>query len=256
MKSTPSLLSPTILTVFTEGGEKAKEKNGHTKAKENHNTAIDTTTTEIEPLSAGDKPNQGKGKGKGRQKGKGRGTGKGGNRTNNETCSYCNIPGHNARDCRKQQHDEKEKQEKTPNKRGKEARNHVQIVDELDFQFSQHVSYVEPATPEGKPMRISPTNTVAPHDTLPTYNEPEETAPAPQAEAGMTKTQTENRKYFIAIIDGIRYLQYHTPNLHEEASNKKDQDTSTDKQNVPVGGVPMQPIASEGPPSLHLHRRS
>jgi hypothetical protein len=61
---------------------------------------------------------------------------------------------------------------------------------------------VEPATPEGKPMRISPTTTVTPPDTLPTYNAPEETAPAPQAEDDMTETQTENREYYIAIIDG------------------------------------------------------
>jgi hypothetical protein len=77
---------------------------------------------------------------------------KGGNRSN-ETCSYCNIPGNNARDCRRRQRDEKGEQEQTPNRKGKEARNNaVQIVDELNLQFSQHVTYVEPVS-EGKPMR-------------------------------------------------------------------------------------------------------
>jgi hypothetical protein len=47
----------------------------------------------------------------------------------------------------------KGKQEQTPDKKGKEARNNaVQIVDELDLQCSQHVTYVEPV-PKGKPMR-------------------------------------------------------------------------------------------------------
>jgi hypothetical protein len=36
-----------MLTVFTEGGEKAKEENDQTKERANHSTAIETTT-EIE----------------------------------------------------------------------------------------------------------------------------------------------------------------------------------------------------------------
>ncbi len=240
----PKLAISNNATSLHGGGRKGKgkERSHKGKGKSQYGNRYNNNR---DRASIGDKPNQGKGKGKGRQKGKGRGTGKGGNRTNNETCSSCNIPGHSARDCRKRQHDEKEKQEKTPNKRGKEPRNHVQIVDELDLQFSQHVSYVEPATPEGKPMRTSPTTTVTPPDTLPTYNEPEETAPAPQAEDDMA--ETENREYYVAIIDGVRYLQYHTTNPHEEASKKQDQDTSTNTKNVPVGEVPMQPIASEAP---------
>jgi hypothetical protein len=110
-------------------------------------------------------------------------------------------------------------------------------VDELDLQFAQHVSYVEPTTPEGKPMRTSPTTTETPPDTLPTHNVQEETAPAPQAEDNMPEAEQDNKEYYIAIIDGVRYLQ------EVEASNEQDQDN----QNVPVGGVPMQPIANETP---------
>jgi hypothetical protein len=40
-----------MLTVFTEGGEKAKEENDQTKARANHSTAIETTI-EIEHPSA------------------------------------------------------------------------------------------------------------------------------------------------------------------------------------------------------------
>jgi hypothetical protein len=40
-----------MLTVFTEGGEKAKEENDQTKERANHSTAIETTT-EIEHSSA------------------------------------------------------------------------------------------------------------------------------------------------------------------------------------------------------------
>jgi hypothetical protein len=40
-----------MLTVFTEGGEKAKEENDQTKERANHITAIETTT-EIEHSSA------------------------------------------------------------------------------------------------------------------------------------------------------------------------------------------------------------
>jgi hypothetical protein len=230
-----------MLTVFNSlhgGGRKGKgkERSHKGKGKSQYGNRYNNNRLPKITISLYRRQTQPrKGKGKGRQKGKGRGTRKGGNRTNNETCSYCNIPGHNAHDCRKRQHVEKEKQEKTPNKRGKEARNHVQIVDELDLQFSQHVSYVEPATPEGKPMRTSPMTTITSTDKLPTYNGPEEIAPAPQAEDNMAEAEQDNKEYYIAIIDGARYLQ--------EVSNEEDQNN----QNVPVGGVPMQPIASEAP---------
>ena len=119
-------------STFHGGGRKGKGRERSAKGKgkpqfgNRHNNNRDRTPT-------GDRPRQEKGKGKGRQKGKGRGTSKGGNRSN-ETCSYCNIPGHNARDCRRRQRDEKVKQEHPTQKSGKEARNNaVQIVDELDL---------------------------------------------------------------------------------------------------------------------------
>jgi hypothetical protein len=51
----------------------------------------------------------------------------------------------------------------------------------------------------------------------------------------MAEAEQDNKEYYIAIIDGVRYLQ--------EVSNEQDQEN----QNVPVGGVPMQAIASEAP---------
>jgi hypothetical protein len=143
-----------MLTVFTEGGEKAKEENDQIKEKGNHNMATDTII-ETEPLSATN-PIKEREKGKADKKARDAAQAEVGiDPPLRPVRSYCSIPGHNARDCRRRQNDEKEKQEKTPNKQGKEARNHVQIVDELDLQFAQHVSCAELTPPTGKPMRTS-----------------------------------------------------------------------------------------------------
>jgi hypothetical protein len=99
-----------MLTVFTEGGEKAKEKTDQTKEGKGKPQFGNRQNNNRDRTSFGDRPKQEKGKGKNRQKGKGRGMNKGGDRSN-KTCSYCSIPGHNARDCRRRQRDEKGKQE-------------------------------------------------------------------------------------------------------------------------------------------------
>ena len=198
--------------------EKGKGKMRYEKGKgqwRNDNRNIDNRdhTSNGEPSRG----QNGKGKGKGRQKGKGRGTNRTqGNRTTKETCGYCGIPGHSARECRKRQSDEKTTQEKTSNKKGKEIRNNaVQIVDELDLQFSNNVTYVEPVS-EGKLMRTgSATNlgegaseeaqssTVEP-EPLSSNNESKESD-----EENKSDTDDDNREYYIAIIDGVRYLQYY-----------------------------------------------
>jgi hypothetical protein len=91
----------------------------------------------------GQRMNKGKGPGKG-DKGRPKGKGKTnrptlGNR-NPETCSYCHKPGHQNRECRKRQYDEKQKSQ-TNN--GQHV-THLQ-VDETELMFSQNVVFY--ATP-------------------------------------------------------------------------------------------------------------
>ncbi len=49
-----------MLTVFTEGGEKAKEGNDQTKARANHNTAIERTIGIEHPLATNPTKEKGK----------------------------------------------------------------------------------------------------------------------------------------------------------------------------------------------------
>jgi hypothetical protein len=107
----------------------------------------------------------------------------------------CGIPGHSARDCRKRQGDEKTKQ--MPNtKKTKEVKNNVvQIADETDMQFSQHV--VSATLPPNKPMRTSP-STERDQDTepMPTLT-PENTPlllvpPSEENERNERVTETES----------------------------------------------------------------
>jgi hypothetical protein len=107
------------------------------------------------------------GKGKGRSPGKGKGKTKnrGDRNPNTDTCSYCDILGHNARDCRKRQaiRGEGYKRFTTKEKQGRMPKitSLVEIDDELHLQFKQHAVSVTMATPEEdqrKPMRLSPTH--------------------------------------------------------------------------------------------------
>jgi hypothetical protein len=88
------------------------------------------------------KKGKGTGKGeKGRQKGKGK-TNRPtlGNRTT-ETCSYCQKPGHQNRECRKRLYDEKKKTQTQTN--NSQHVTHLQ-VDETELMFSQNVVHATP----------------------------------------------------------------------------------------------------------------
>jgi hypothetical protein len=87
-------------------------------------------------------PGQGQGKGgKGKPKGKGKPRPPMGNR-NSETCSYCGKPGHENRECRKRQWDEKQAKKPTHSNNSQHA-THLQ-VDETTVMFTHHAIFAEP----------------------------------------------------------------------------------------------------------------
>ncbi len=83
---------------------------------------------------------KGTGKGdKGRQKGKGKTNRPTLGNRNTETCSYCHKPGHQNRDCRKRQYDEKQKTQTN----NSQHVTHLQ-VNETELMFSQNVVHATP----------------------------------------------------------------------------------------------------------------
>jgi hypothetical protein len=114
---------------------------------------------------------------------------------------------------KRSKNDEKEKQEKTLNKRGKEARNHVQIVDELDLQFAQHVSFVGPKPPEEKPMRTSTRANEHENETRP--DEPE--------------------------IEEVVSQALHATEGEGDSVNNQSQKNIQGQEVLPNGGVPRHP---------------
>ncbi len=112
------------------------------------------TTIETEPLSVTN-PTKEKGKEKVDKKAKGAAQAEAGTDRILRPVATATFLGTMPETAKEDRTMKKKKQEKTPNKRGKEARNHLQIADELDLEFAQHVSYVEPTTPVEKPMITS-----------------------------------------------------------------------------------------------------
>jgi hypothetical protein len=92
-------------------------------------------------------PSSGKGKGyKGRSKGKGKSPKPHFGNRNSEPCSYCGKPGHQNRECRKRQYDEKEKNKPTHTNNSQHA-SPLQ-VDETTMMFRQHAVFFHPSTPD------------------------------------------------------------------------------------------------------------
>jgi hypothetical protein len=99
------------------------------------NTVPDTTT---------DKRNE-KGKGKtSRTKGRGTDKSRGKGQRNKDPCSYCNKPGHEARECRKRMYDEKQKAPHTNN-----STDIVPLqVDETTMMFTNNAIHIEDSDEE------------------------------------------------------------------------------------------------------------
>jgi hypothetical protein len=121
--------SAKIRTALTKGGEKAK---ANRMGQTTENDMEDETHREMDtiPKTKKDKGSPKEGKGKNNALG---------NRKFNEPCSYCNIPGHSARDCHRRQRDEKAKQKNAP-KKSKEIKQHVLIADETDLMLNREWS--------------------------------------------------------------------------------------------------------------------
>ncbi len=95
-------------------------------------------------------PKKGKGE-KGKQNGKGKSQRPTTGNRNSDPCSYCGKPGHQNRDCRKRQYDEKQKSKPTHNNNSQYA--HPIQVDAM--MFTQHVLFAHPhATDNTDPAQV------------------------------------------------------------------------------------------------------
>jgi hypothetical protein len=137
--STKSTVINNSTTTYDRRGRHNNEKG---KGRGNHSKGHHQRGQKGQQMHKGKGPSKGD---KGRQKGKGK-TNKPtlGNR-NPETCSYCHKPGHQNRECRKRQYDEKQK---TQTNNGQHV-THLQ-VDETELMFSQNVVYATPCTDGSK----------------------------------------------------------------------------------------------------------